>query len=141
MGVGFWCFCCAKEIIWFKETDRRHEFTMAFLYLLKHDMTHEAFKYSRRGEVESMEPLEAGSREYMLRSLSREVPGLGSVIKDIQRCRIDMSTALKEKIIAPIRTNYYKSPVGTRWGTKLKTEFLKPNFMRGFVKGEENWLF
>ena len=26
-------------------------------------------------------------REYMMRSLSREVPGLGSVIKDIKRCR------------------------------------------------------
>ena len=46
-------------------------------------------EFCRKGEVDCEEPLDTGSREAMLRMLSREVPGLGPVIRGIALARLE----------------------------------------------------
>ena len=55
-----------------------------------HDMCHEAHRYSRRGDVETDEPLQLGAIECMARSMDREVPGYLKVRAEVgrQRCEI-----------------------------------------------------
>ena len=52
-----------------------------------HDMSHEAHKYTRRGEVETDEPLQLGATESMVRTMAQEVPGYLKVRAQVGRHR------------------------------------------------------
>lgn len=55
-----------------------------------HEMSHEAHRYLRRGEVEPDEPVELGAIESMNRTLARELPGYSKVRAEVARNRWKM---------------------------------------------------